>query len=85
MNWELQIPKRVGRQLKRFPRQESTRLASSIQQLASNPYAGDIKKMSGADDLWQRRIGSYRIKYEVNIARKSIVIISVERRTSQTY
>ena len=85
MNWELQIPKKVVRQLKRFPRKESERLISNIQQLVFNPYAGDIEKMSGEDDLWRRRIGSYRIKYDVNIARKSIVIISVERRVSHTY
>ena len=85
MNWELQIPKRVARQLKRLPRKESERVVSVIQQFASSPYAGDVEKMSGTEDLWRRRVGSYRIKYEINITRKSIVIISVERRASHTY
>ena len=85
MNWELQIPKRVARQLKRLPRKESERVVSVIQQFASSPYDGDVEKMSGTEDLWRRRVGSYRIKYEINITRKSIVIISVERRASHTY
>ena len=85
MNWELQIPKRVARQLKRLPRKESERVVSVIQQFASSPYDGDVEKMSGTEDLWRRRVGSYRITYEVYPSRKIIRIFSVERRASHTY
>ena len=85
MNWELRIDRVVKKQLQRIPKKESQRLFMVIQELVVNPYAGDIEKMEGMDDLWRRRVGSYRIKYEVNVAKKIIHVISAERRASNTY
>ena len=62
MNWELRIDGAVKKQLQRIPKKESQHLFVVIQELVANPYAGDIEKMEGADDLWRRRVGSYRIK-----------------------
>ena len=85
MNWELRIDGIVKKQLDRIPKKQSTRLFGIIQELASNPYAGDIEKMEGTDDLWRRRIGSYRIKYEISGIAKIVHVISVQRRASSTY
>ena len=85
MNWELRIDGAVKKQLQRIPKKESRHLFMVIQELVVNPYAGDIEKMEGTDDLWRRRVGSYRIKYEINVAKKIIHVISAERRTSNTY
>ena len=85
MNWELRIDGIVKKQLDRIPKKQNRRLFGIIQELAANPCAGDIEKMEGTDDLWRRRIGSYRIKYEVNVIEKRIHVISVQRRASNTY
>ena len=85
MNWELRIDGIVKRQLARIPRKQSDRLFIVIKELVVNPYLGDIEKMEGAENLWRRRVGSYRIKYEINMVGKIIHVISVQRRTSNTY
>ena len=85
MNWELRIDGIVKKQLQRIPKKQSTRLFRIIQELVVNPYAGDIEKMQGYEDLWRRRVGSYRIKYEIKTSQRMIHVIFVERRASNTY
>lgn len=85
MSWDLITDPKVRKQLKRIPRKEALRLAAVIRDLVINPYAGDIEKMEGEKDAWRRRIGSYRIFYEINMSRKIIHVFNVERRTSKTY
>ena len=36
-----------------------------VEKLPLNPYAGDIKKMEGEEYVWRRRVGAYRIFYEI--------------------
>jgi mRNA-degrading endonuclease RelE of RelBE toxin-antitoxin system len=53
--------------------------------LSRNPYGGDIAKLGGEEDVWRRRVGAYRVFYEVNQKKRVIYIFRVERRTSKTY
>jgi len=50
-----------------------------------NPFRGDIERLGGADNTWRRRIGSYRLIYEIGIKEKTIEIYEIARRTSKTY
>lgn len=61
------------------------RIFEVIRSFAIDPYAGDIEKMKGEDSVWRRRVGSYRVFYEVDSARKVITVFDVRRRTSSTY
>jgi len=56
-----------------------------LRELIYNPYAGDIEKIEGDKDVWRRRIGSYRILYEINENRKLIYVFDIKRRASNTY
>lgn len=84
-NWVLQIDGAVYRFLKRIPRQEAERILDAIQELPENPFRGDIKKMKGEQHIWRRRIGSYRIRYELITKENVIHVFLVERRTSSSY
>lgn len=84
-NWELEVKSRVYRILKKFPADERRRIFEVIENLPNDPYFGDIEKMEGRDNSWRRRIGAYRIFYEVLVPEKIILVFRVERRTSKTY
>lgn len=85
MNWVLTVNSSVRKLLKRIPRKDAERIIHIFEELTVNPYAGDIQKMEGEDDTWRRRIGSYRMKYEVKISQKAIHVFELARRTSNTY
>ena len=50
-----------------------------------SPYIGDIEKIKGESNLWRRRIGAYRVFYEIKQEERIVHVFWVERRTSKTY
>lgn len=84
-NWELHIDPDVVKVLQKFPRYDTVRILDVIRLLPVDPYFGDIQKMKGYNDVWRRRIGSYRIFFRVKIEARIILVFNVERRTSSTY
>ena len=85
MNWRLIIDNSTKKQLARIPKYETVRLVAVIHELAVNPYAGDIEKMRGEKDVWRRRVGAYRIFYELYTSKSVVLVFGVKRRTSSTY
>jgi len=85
MNWELVINNDTKKQLKNIPKKDAERAMAAVRDLAVNPYSGDIKKIEGESDVWRRRVGSYRIFYEVLAERKIVYVFGIKRRVSNTY
>lgn len=84
-NWELRIRTRVYKELDKFPKKDGERIIFLIEQFPLNPYSGDIEKMEGENNVWRKRIGNYRVFYEIKNDKKIIYVFRVERRTSKTY
>jgi mRNA-degrading endonuclease RelE of RelBE toxin-antitoxin system len=84
-NWVLKIDPEVYKDLSKFPKDYAKKISEIIEKLPYNPYLGDIEKIKGEKHLWRRRIGSYRIFYELYPDKNLIHILWVERRTSKTY
>lgn len=84
-NWQLQVDPQVYKNLKRIPKREVNRILDAINALSSNPYSGDIQKMAGEKNVWRKRVGEYRLFFEISISEKTIDVFWVERRTSKTY
>jgi mRNA-degrading endonuclease RelE of RelBE toxin-antitoxin system len=51
--------------------------------LENNPFSGAIKRLQPPG--WRRRVGSYRIFYDLFAKERQVVVTAVERRTSTTY
>ena len=85
INWVLRVRNDVYKKISKFPKQDRERLLVVIENLRLNPYAGDIEKMKGEENVWRRRIGSYRIRFELIISEKVVYVFLVERRTSSSY
>jgi mRNA-degrading endonuclease RelE of RelBE toxin-antitoxin system len=50
-----------------------------------DPFQGDIKRLKGQPTAWRRRVGNYRIIYDLYFEKRLIVVSSILRRTSTTY
>jgi mRNA interferase RelE/StbE len=85
INWQLKIRDKTHKTLSRFPKKDQERLTVAIEGLPTNPFIRDIEKMRGEENIWRRRIGAYRIFYEINLQEKVIYVFRIERRTSKTY
>ena len=85
MNWRIKIAKRASKEMRRIPKKDAKRLLFVLEKLTENPYQGDIEKIGGEDNVWRRRIGNYRILYEIIPEQKYIEVFQVRRRTTTTY
>ena len=85
MSWELLLAKSARKNITRFPRKDQLRIREILYDLIINHYSGDIEKIKGEKNTWRRRVGNYRILYEINSKAKIIFIADIRRRTSKTY
>jgi mRNA interferase RelE/StbE len=85
MNWELRLRGKTKKTILRFSKQDQRRVRAVLDEIISDPYGGDIKKMKGDENTWRRRIGAYRIFYEIRAQEYILYVYRVERRTSRTY
>ena len=85
MNWDVKIAERVVKQLKRIPQKEDQRLYFILQTLSQDAEEGELEKIEGEENGWRRRIGKYRIIYEIVSKDKLIFIENIKRRTDTTY
>ena len=85
MAWNLHIAKSVAKKIKKFPPKDRNRIIIVIRSFTLGPYSGDIEKIKGEINTWRKRIGNFRILYEVGIKNKLILIRHIRRRTTTTY
>jgi mRNA-degrading endonuclease RelE of RelBE toxin-antitoxin system len=84
MTWGLLIGNRAKRQLRRLSETERETIDEVFLQLCENPFQGDVKFLRGLDSL-RRRVGNWRIIYELDHARSVVKVMAVERRGTTTY
>lgn len=84
-NWALKVDPKVYKILSKIPKEYSRKIFNTIKSLPFDPFAGDIQKIKDQDNSWRRRVGNYRIFYDIKMEEKVIEVTWVERRTSKTY
>ena len=85
MNWAVRVAARAKKELRKFPRKDAQRIIYVMIGMAIDPFHGDIEKMLGEENSWRRRVGSYRIFYEIIQKQRLVNVFKIQRRTSSTY
>jgi mRNA-degrading endonuclease RelE of RelBE toxin-antitoxin system len=60
-------------------------ISAALEAMRANPYGGDVKFLRGTGGALRRRVGSWRILFEVHQRERRVVVLGVKRRTSTTY
>ncbi|MBT9168439.1 MAG: hypothetical protein DDT19_01784 [Syntrophomonadaceae bacterium] len=84
-NWHIIIADSAKKNFRRLPKNDSKLVENAIDQMESNPFGGDIIKLSGEENVWRRRVGNYRIIFEILSEKNIIYIYQIQRRASKTY
>lgn len=53
--------------------------------MGSDPFAGDTERLRNERASFRRRVGHWRIFFDVHLAQRLVAISYIERRTSTTY
>ena len=85
MNWGLSLSNQASRIIRRAPWKERDQLRAALRLLADDPYSGDLKLLKGTRGALRRRVGSWRILYELDFDRRVIEVTAIKRRGSSTY
>jgi mRNA-degrading endonuclease RelE of RelBE toxin-antitoxin system len=54
--------------------------------MRENPFGGDVVRLKGQQETaWRRRVGDWRILYDIYVSKRLIVVTAIVRRTTTTY
>jgi mRNA interferase RelE/StbE len=85
MAWNLQLAGPARKDFRRLPSRDQARVKSELLAMQEDPFQGDIKRLKGQLTAWRRRVGSYRIIYDLYLDQRLIVVAAIVRRSSTTY
>jgi mRNA-degrading endonuclease RelE of RelBE toxin-antitoxin system len=84
-NWRVHVGKSARKHLARAPRPERERLLRVLEEMARDPFTGDIQQLKNQPTAFRRRVGDSRIFFDVYPHLRLVEVPSVERRTTTTY
>ncbi|HTA23303.1 MAG TPA: type II toxin-antitoxin system RelE/ParE family toxin [Terriglobales bacterium] len=67
-----------------MPASDRKRILTVLDEMQQDPFRGDVRKLHGLPGL-RRRVGNWRIFFEIVAERREVVVTAVQRRTSTTY
>lgn len=86
MNWDFQLANKAQRAFRSIPGKDRERLNKALNEMKSDPLSGDIVALKGEyQGQFRRRVGSWRVIFEFDVATHIIMIHDIARRTSTTY
>lgn len=53
--------------------------------MEENPFLGDVRKLKGGREGFRRRVGDWRIFFDIPLEEHRVVVTAIERRTTTTY
>ncbi|MGA3264524.1 MAG: type II toxin-antitoxin system RelE/ParE family toxin [Terracidiphilus sp.] len=85
MMWNLIITGPAQKNFQKLPQRDQERVKAILVAMQDDPFLGDLKRLKGTSTAWRRRVGNYRIIYDLYFEERLIVISAILRRTSTTY
>lgn len=85
MKWTIHVVKRARKTLARTPQKDRGYILKALQEMEHAPLGGDIDWLKDQGATFRRRVGGWRILFDVNFKNHLIIILDIKRRTSKTY
>jgi mRNA-degrading endonuclease RelE of RelBE toxin-antitoxin system len=85
MNWNLLVTGPARKQLQKLPAGDRGRVRQVLLAMQDDAFGGDLKRLTAQPTGWRRRVGNYRVLFDIDYARRFVVVHGVVRRTTSTY
>jgi mRNA-degrading endonuclease RelE of RelBE toxin-antitoxin system len=83
--WLVVLTGPARKSLKKVPARDLARVNAAIEGMQDNPFQGDIRKLQGGREGFRRRVGNWRVFFDLYPSEARVVVTAIERRTSTTY
>ena len=84
MKWELLFAGLAKKALKRMPAADQRRVLAVLDAMEQDPFSGDIVRLTAQPVAWRRRVGDWRILFDIEPEKRRVLVHDVARRTSTT-
>jgi len=78
--YELIFQPSAAREIRKLPRDVVARIKKVTDALCDTPRPSDARRLSGQHGMWRIRVGDYRIVYEINDDKLSVLVVRVAHR-----
>ena len=87
MNWHVELTAAAIKELHRLPRDRQAQVERAIDEMETDPLAGDVKPLKGAEwkGRYRKRTGSYRIIFTIDRSVMRVVVSAILIRSEKTY
>ena len=85
MIWTLHVAGPAAKALKRIPQKDVEHIRFALKSMQENPFAGDVVALKGQPTAFRRRVGNWRIFFDLYADQRFLVVTNIKRRTSTTY
>ena len=85
MTWKLVVTRPAEKELNKVPDKDLKHIRKALIQMTEDPFSGDVVYLKSMGDSVRRRVGSWRIIFDVDVELKIVFVTSIRRRTSTTY
>ena len=76
INWKISSEQ----DLKKIDKQYILKILDAIESLTSNPFPSQSKKIKSSESSYRLRVGDYRVIYQVDSKKKSVIIYYIRHR-----
>jgi len=83
--WGVSPRKAADKTVARAPEKERKQLRRALEDMRTNPMSGDVVRLTGQRPSFRRRLGHWRIFFDLDNERRLVDVVAIERRTSTTY
>jgi mRNA-degrading endonuclease RelE of RelBE toxin-antitoxin system len=87
MNWTVDLSASAIKELKRIPRDRQRQIERAIDEMESDPTAGDVIPLKGPEwkDRYRKRGGPYRIVFTLDRKAATVAFSAILIRSEKTY
>ena len=87
MTWDVRLSKTAARQLSNAPRSYQNFILERLDEMAVDPFRGDVKPLKGAEwqERYRKRVGRWRIIFIPNPSEHRVEISAIIMRSEKTY
>jgi len=87
MNWAVELSASAIKELKKLPRDRQAQIERAIDEMESDPMAGDVIPLRGSEwkGRYRKRVGAYRIIFTLDRGAATVSISAILIRSEKTY
>jgi len=68
-----------------MPAADRRRVLAALDAMEQDPFSGDIVRLTAQPVAWRRRVGDWRILFDVELEQHRLLVHDIVRGTSTTY